>query len=127
MYNTKVECTYNSDEIFLATDEITIEEKNFIRDVIYRQELLNILGLEDYKQDEIDNKIIMLYDKIKDCNELNECIVKLSRSYMSLDNTIGLIILFSYDYLYLTHDCLKEFFESGKIKVETIEKFKNAL
>jgi hypothetical protein len=127
MYNTTVECTYNTDNIFLETDEINIEEKNFIRDVIYRQELLNILGLEDYNQYKIDREIRMLYEKIKECNVLNECIIKLSRDYMSLDDKIGLIILFSYDYLYLTHNCFKEFFETGKISDEKICKLKSAI
>ena len=127
MYNTTIECTYHTLEIFLETDEITIEEKNFIRDIIYRQELLNILCLEEYNQDEIDREIHMLYEKIKECNVLNECIIKLSRDYMSLDNKIGLIILFSYDYLYLTHICVSEFFETGKISDEKICKLKSAI
>ena len=45
MYNTKISCTYNTLEVFLDTDEVTEKEQEFIRDVIYRQELLNIFEL----------------------------------------------------------------------------------
>ena len=43
MCNTKIICTYNTDEIFEPTDKLTERDKEFVRDVIYRQELLNIL------------------------------------------------------------------------------------
>ena len=52
MYNTKVVCTYNTPEVFLETDNVTDDQKSFIRDVIYRQELLDILGINDI---DIDN------------------------------------------------------------------------
>jgi hypothetical protein len=54
MYNTKVECTYNTPEVFLETDNITDDEKTFIRNIIYRQELLNILDI-DYENNDEDN------------------------------------------------------------------------
>ena len=46
MYNTKVVCTYNTSEVFLEEDNISEEEREFVRDVIYRQELLDILGID---------------------------------------------------------------------------------
>ena len=53
MYNTKVVCTYHTDEVFLETDQITDEERYFVRDAIYRQEVLDILGMEDYIETEM--------------------------------------------------------------------------
>ena len=47
MYNTKLVCTYNTSDVFLDSDNITEDEKKFICDTIYRQELLNILGIEE--------------------------------------------------------------------------------
>ena len=55
MYNTKVVCTYNTPEVFLETDNITNDEKTFIRDIIYRQELLNILDI-DYENNDENNE-----------------------------------------------------------------------
>ena len=48
MYNTKVICTYNTPDVFSVDDNINEEEKGFVRDTLYRQELLNILGIEDF-------------------------------------------------------------------------------
>ena len=48
MYNTKYICTYNSDDIFLETDLLTDEEKEFIRDELYREDLLNIFIMNEY-------------------------------------------------------------------------------
>ena len=50
MYNTNVVCTYNTPEVFLETDNVTDREKTFIRDTIYRQELLDIFELEEYNE-----------------------------------------------------------------------------
>ena len=55
MYNTKVVCTYNTPEVFLETDNITDDEKTFIRNIIYRQEFLNVLNI-DYENDHDDNE-----------------------------------------------------------------------
>ena len=50
MYNTKFVCTYNTPDVFSVDDNISDDEKKFVRDVIYRQELLNILGMEDFNK-----------------------------------------------------------------------------
>jgi hypothetical protein len=125
MYNTKINCTYHTPEVFLNTDEVSETDKKFIRDVIYRQELLDIFGIEEYIDTEINKSIYELYAKIKDCIRLKECMVNLSKKFMSLDEKIGLIILFSYDYLYLTHRCVCEFLGKGTISSENIELLKS--
>jgi hypothetical protein len=127
MYNTKIKCTYNTSDIFLETDNVNDTEKNFIRDVIYRQELLDILDMQEYDENEINKRIYELYEKIKECKELKECMLRLSQNFMSLDEKVGLIILFSYDYLHLTHVCICEFFETNKITDDTLNKLKYAI
>ncbi len=115
MYNTTIVCTYNTPEIFIETDNIFEEDKTFIRNVIYRQELLNIFGLEDYNDDEMKNTFNELYEKVKDCEEIQECMLKIDAVFMYGDKEMCFITLFSYDYMYLTHICMSEFLESGKI------------
>jgi hypothetical protein len=127
MYNTKVKCTYNTPEIFLETDKVNDNDKKFIRDVIYRQELLDIFGMDEYDDKKINKAIYELYEKIKDCTQLKDCMLQLSNNFMSLDEKIGLLLLFSYDFLYLTHDCVCEFLEKGEIKEDTICKLKHAI
>ena len=125
MYNTKIICTYNTSEVFLESDNITDEEKDFIRDAIYRQELLNILGMEDYNEKEMDRAINELYQMVKNNKELKECMIKLAGHFMSSDEEFGLMILFCYDYMYLTHICICDFLENGKIDKKNMWKLKS--
>jgi hypothetical protein len=121
MYNTKIVCTYHTPEVFLETDKITDDEKIFIRNVIYREEFLNILGMEEYDDKKVSQSIHELYEKIKDQSYLKECITKVGDTYFSEDKEIGLMILFSYDYMYITHICISEYLETGTISDHNIE------
>ena len=121
MYNTKVITTYNSSEVFLESDKITEDEKGFIRDTLYRQELLNIFGIEEYNDKKIDLAIHELYKKIQSCNKLKECMTRLAGYFMSEDEELGLMILFSYDYMYLTHICISEYLETNQISENNIK------
>jgi hypothetical protein len=127
MYNTKVVCTYHTDEVFLETDKITDEERYFVRDAIYRQEVLDILGMEDYNEKEMTKTIKELYDQVQPSRELTECALKLAGHVMSTDVEFGLMILFAYDYMYLTHNCISEYLDSGKISEHNIQKLKDAI
>jgi hypothetical protein len=120
MYNTKAICTYNSSEVFFETDNVTNEEKMFIRETLYRAELLNILGIEEFNEEEMNVAIHDLYERIKDCNQLKECMEKLAGRFMSEDLELGLMILFAYDYLYLSHICINEYLETGQITEKSI-------
>ena len=124
MYNTKVICTYNTDNIFLETDNIYIFEKEFIRNAIYRQELLDIFDLDECNEEEMGIVIHELYEKIKECKELKECMLKLAANFFTSDEEFGLILLFSYDYMYLSHVCISEFLETGKVSDDNLLKLK---
>jgi hypothetical protein len=51
MYDTNhLSMTYHTTEVFLETDEITDDEKDFIRNCIYRQELVNLFNLEEFER-----------------------------------------------------------------------------
>jgi len=126
-YDIKVICTYNTDEVFNENDQVTEEEKEFIRNVIYRQELLDILGMEEYNEQEMTNKIHDLYEMIKTNEEFNQCILHLENKFMIEDGEIGLMLLFSYDYMYLAHICISEFLEIGEISETKINKLQNAI
>jgi hypothetical protein len=125
MYNTEVLLTYHDDKIiFLETDELTEKEKEFVRNVIYRQEFLEIFDLEEFE----DNVIISeLYPKIKNRKELKECMTQASSQVNSSHEPLGLIILYSYQYMYLTHVCVSEYLTTGKIKEESINKLRKEL
>ena len=127
MYNTQVVCTYNTPEVFLETDNISDDEKAFVRDTIYRQELLDIFYENDYNDDKLSIAINELYTKVKYCEQLTKCILKLAGKYMATNEEFGLMLLFSYDYMYLTHICICEFIETGEISNENITNLEKAL
>ena len=138
MYNTKVECTYNTPEVFLETDNITDDEKTFIRNIIYRQEFLNVLDIDyensyDDNEEKISEAIKDLYNRVKDSTCLRKCMVKVVEKhmnvgkYMTSDEELGMMLLYSFDYMYLTHICISEFIETGDIDHENISKLEKAL
>jgi hypothetical protein len=51
----------------------------------------------------------------------------LASKYLNDDFEIGLMILFSYDYMNLSHICICEFLENGKISEENISKLRTAI
>ena len=138
MYNTKVVCTYNTPEVFLETDNITDDEKTFIRNIIYRQEFLNVLDIDyensyDDNEEKISEAIKNLYNQVKNCEKITKCMVKVIQKhmnvgkYMTSDEELGMMLLFSYDYMYLTHICISEFIETGNIDDKNIKKLVKAL
>ncbi len=123
MYDTKFECRYHRDDVFLETDNVNDYEKCFIRDVLYKEDLLNIFSI-DHFDDDFDifaNFISELYSKIKDCLPLNECMKKMAGKVISEDPQTGLCILYSYDYMYITHKCVSEYLENGSLSEENIK------
>ncbi len=126
MYDTTVICTYNTSEVFLESDNITDFEKQFVRNAIYRQELLNIFGMKNYSFSEMSTEFDNLFDKIKDNKELNDFVVKLATKY-DVDLTIGFVCLFSFDYLYLTHICMCELLNFNKINETSHANLKNKI
>jgi hypothetical protein len=127
MYNTKIVCTYNAPEVFDATDNISDTEKEFIRDALYRQELLDILGMNEFNESEMNRSIHELYEQIKNNEELTNFMTKLAGRFLSEDLELGLMILFAYDYMYLTHICISEYLERGEITEKNIIQLKSII
>lgn len=121
MYDTKYECRYHKDDIFLETDDITNDEKNYIRDILYKEDLLNIFNIDN--NDDFETLNIILSDlakKIKDYKPLQECMKKTAAILLSEDLELGLFIMYSYDYMYITHKCISEYLETGNILHDNI-------
>ena len=71
--------------------------------------------MKEFNEDGMNTAIHELYNQISYCQELKECIIKIVGRFMSTDEELGLMILFAYDYMYLTHLCISEYLETGKI------------
>jgi hypothetical protein len=127
MYNTKFVCTYNTPDVFIETDNISQEEEDFVRDAIYRQELLNIFGMDAYNETEMDKAFLELYKKVEKYDVLEEYMLKLAGNFMTDSKELGLMLMYSYDYMHLTHICVSEFLDNGKINETNILKLKAAI
>ena len=115
MYNTNFVCTYNTSEIFLEDDNLNYDEKLFVRNAIYRQEFLNILGMETIDDPNLDNKMHELYNNVSENEFIKECMIKLSGQFFTSNEEFGLTLMYSYDYMYLTHICISELLDTGII------------
>ena len=119
IYNTKYVCSYNDSDVFLESELKILrdDEKQFVRDALYRRDLCNIFKIEEEYFDEkiITNIISTLYSNINGEKFLESCILKVSSNFFSNDLDLGFLILFSFDYLHLVHPCISEFIETGKI------------
>jgi hypothetical protein len=93
-------CTYNLDEIFLETDIITDHEKDFIRNCIYRQELLNTFGLEEFDEIVLESAIRELYTIVEKDKTFSIFIELLMNNFPLTKEEECFMVLFSFDCFY---------------------------
>lgn len=129
MYNTKYICTYQDNNIFNENEINTITEKDkeFIKDALYRNDILHIFDIEEFDLDIINNKLDDLYEKITECDELNAILKKISNIYLYEDLKMSLLFLFAFDFLYLAHPCICEYLEKKTISKENLTKLNNII
>ena len=112
--------------VFIETDNVTESEKDFVRNCIYRQDLLNIFNLDNFDETVISEHLATIYDKLILHPDFYNCIKKVS-SMIIVDEKMALLVLYSFDYLYLTHICVCEFLETGKISTHNIQNLENKI
>jgi hypothetical protein len=127
LYNTAYVISYMDSDVFLESDEVNDDEKTFILSCIYRQDLLNIFGLEEFVETTINNKIIKLFKLLKYHGGLYDCMLIAAKAVSEEDGLSGLMVLFSFDYLHLAHPCICEYIDTGKIQLEKLEQLKTEL
>ena len=117
MYDIYLSMTYHTTEVFLESDQITDDEKDFIRNCIYRQEIVNLFNLEEFEPSQIYEEIRLIYEEIQFNDEFQYILEKLEDKFL-LPKEDCFLLLFSFDYLYMTHLCLTDYFTTGKIEQE---------
>jgi hypothetical protein len=125
-YATKYECRYHKEDVFLPEDHVTDEEKDYIRDILYKEDLEHIFGLnqmDDANPFLLFNKLIpRLYKQVQSSPELCKIMYDAACHHLfSEDEETGLCVLFSFDYLHLTHDCIRSYLEHGTIDKKAFE------
>ena len=127
MYNTKYICTYNDSGVFYDTDCISDNEKEFVLDALYRKDLLSIFGVDEFNEAIFYEILNELYKKISNNEFFVKIMETMAKQYMSTDPEFGLMLMYSYDYLHLTHPCICEFLDTGKISTDKMDKMKIGL
>jgi hypothetical protein len=127
MYNTKYICTYNDENVFNEDDKVSESDKDFIRDALYRQDILNIFDLEEFDLININMNLKELHNKIKNNEDINTILKKYAGIYLSEDTEFGLLLLFSFDFLHIFHPFICEYLEKGEISKEKYNKLINIL
>ena len=127
-YNTTYISKYNN-KVFLKEEEdkLSENEKYFINDSLYRNDILNIFGIEEFDEQVINKCIHTIYEKIKNYDDLKPILEKLASFFLSDDCELGLLLMFSYDYLEHAHPCMCELLETGKISDDKLIKLKNVI
>jgi hypothetical protein len=133
MYNTKYECRYYKDDVILPDDKVTSEEADYIRNTLYQEDYLNIFSINygekfDLLEYElISNAISNLYERIQDSDVLKMFMEKAAANLMSEDLQLGLCLLYSYDCMNLTHECVSEYLDTGFISLHNIDRMNKFL
>lgn len=126
--------TYNCPKLHEKFNIIDEEEKEQLRDVIYKYDLLSIFGLTDFLEEIIIEKISNLYNIMIENNEIKTICSLVDNSINAHglfkkinenDNFEYFMVLFSYDNLYLFYPCICEFIETGTISDKKIIAIKN--
>jgi hypothetical protein len=73
---------------------------------LYQQELLAIFKVTQFE--ELSTTIEQLYDQMKENNQLQEILKMVAQKYTWANRDHCFYLLFSYDYLYITHDFMKD-------------------
>lgn len=129
MYDTTFRCRYHREDVFLETDDLNDKEREFVRNVLYKEDLLNILMIDFSDDADIFSGVMSeLYDNVKECSPLKSCMeMAAQKTAMSNDLQLGLCVLYSFDYMYLTHICVSEYLEAGTVSEESLEKLNHAI
>ena len=87
----------------------------------YRDDLLDVLGLEVYEEEKINERIDEIAKDVLEYEGLKPILSQSAARLLSDDPVIGLMLLFSYDSLQCTHNCLVDFYGTGEIQAKHLE------
>ena len=134
MYNSKLITTYSfydhslrkhhADIKYDIDDVVGFDE---IAEIIYQAELLRVFNIDtidknlDDNNEEIKQEITILYNLLLSEPRMVECMKTTASFMLSDDLELGLMILYSYDYFFLTHKCVCDFLETEKISEHNMD------
>ena len=107
MYNCDIICEYQNDKNLTTSDDT------------YRNELLKVFNLTEY-DDAISKQIECIYEDLKSNEKIITLLKNIKNMFLSEnsnenDLSFNFILLFSYDYFYMTHELIKTYKKTGTI------------
>ena len=89
-------------------------------DTLYKEQFLEAMNEKIYDEEMIQFKLDYLYDIFRKTklNEIMNKLCKRSVSYQMSDNKIGFLLLFSFDFYYITHSIICHYFVFHEIHEE---------
>ena len=107
MYDTNFRCTYN-----LIEDKLDSE-------TLYRIQYLQAFELEDWDGEKINKALIYITDLLKN-NEKGKTIMKKMSEKLNIieEQNLEVLFLLTYDYFYLTHECIIDLINISNISEE---------
>jgi hypothetical protein len=127
-YNIDYEPNYNlflDDSAFEENE--TEEEKENIRTALYQKDLLAVFNMDEFDEDVINKKIRELFLLIQENEDLFLCMNNISKKTIFSNEEIGLMIMYSFEYMYLSHFCISEYIKTGSISETNLNNLKKAI
>jgi hypothetical protein len=91
-------------------------------------EFLNAFNLEEFEDNQVNQGVSELFERVKRSPELTKCMTKSAAGFGNPEYLhVGLMGLFAFDYFYLAHSCICDFLETGTIAEEKINALLSAL
>jgi hypothetical protein len=127
-YNVDYETNYN---LFLEDsafeEDETEDEKESIRTLLYQKDLLGVFNVNEFDEDIINKKVRDLYVILKNNDDLLFFMKELSKKSIFSNEEIGLMMFFSFDYMYLSHPCISEYIKTGFISEANLNILKKSI
>uniref|UniRef100_A0A6C0LCW7 Uncharacterized protein n=1 Tax=viral metagenome TaxID=1070528 RepID=A0A6C0LCW7_9ZZZZ len=127
MYNTDFVCSYPYYDPVLIKYCSTQLEPDFLKeyvdaysaddlsDCLYKANFLESFCLSEYHDENVNRELNILYKLFLTNDRFTECMKKMANKYISEDLYTGFMLLFSYDYFFITHGCVCEYLKTGEI------------
>ena len=114
-YNVNYENNYNLflDDSAFEGDE-SEEDKESIRTLLFDEDVIN-------------KKVRDLFVILKNNDGLLFCMKEISKKSIFSNEEIGLMMFFSFDYMYLSHPCISEYIKTGSVSETNLNILKKAI
>jgi hypothetical protein len=107
-YNKNYVCCYNNEDVFTKEENniLTENDKTFVRDVLYRQDLLNIFNLENFEDEIILSSVSRIFELVKNEQTIQTLINSINEEE---DSLLMFMTLFSFENLHKIHPLISVF------------------